>query len=337
MPSPHRLQLTIGLFAVFICTMIVFAWMVVRIFSVTEWSQTRYGVTFSTRYALQLGLDPMETYRGLVEDLGIRAVRLPVYWSDVERSSGVYDWWLLDQLVEYSAQMGVELTMVVGVKVPRWPECYVPDWAEGLDAQKRQQTVLRMIETTVNRYKKAQAVVRWQVENEPFFPYGECPHLTREEFRERVDLVRRLDPARPIQITVSGELGSWKTEADAADVLGISLYRLTWNDLFGYFVYPLSPAYYYSRAQFVSQDVDRVIVSELQAEPWFPEPIERRELLIWYQLFDADMLRANFEFVEQTHLPEVYLWGAEWWYLLKKNNNDRLWQTAKEYITPKNL
>ncbi len=305
-----------------------------RLTETPELEPTHYGITFSTVYAQQLGLDPKEAYRTLVEDLGVRAVRLPVYWSEIETASGVFDWALMDQLIEYSQALGVKLTLVVGTKVPRWPECYTPDWAEMLSQEGQHQGGVNMIEQTVQRYKDSAAIERWQVENEPFFPFGTCVQLTQVQFQERVDLVRRLDPTRPIQVTVSGEMGPWVVETNTADILGISMYRLTWNELFGYFMYPLIPEYYYVRAQIAQKKVARVIVSELQAEPWFPEPRERRPLAQWYQAFDAEMFRNNLKFVEDAHLPEVYLWGAEWWLLLRQNGDERLWEVAKEVFQP---
>ncbi len=318
---------------VFVLTLFLFTWVFMRLLQPTEISPTRYGITFSTRYTKQLGLDSSKTYRALVEDLGVKAVRLPVYWSEIERAQGQFDWELMDQLIEFSNAKKVDLTLVVGSKVPRWPECYIPDWAEMLDARGQQIAVLSMIEAVVERYKNTQAIERWQVENEPFFPFGNCPEMTQAQFQERVDLVRRLDPTRPIQVTVSGEIGPWTVEAEAADVLGISLYRLTWNDLFGYFMYPLFPEYYYSRAQLVQGKVERVIVAELQAEPWFPESLDRRTLEQWYLAFDAEMFARNLKFAREAHLSEVYFWGAEWWYFLKMSGDERLWQVAKEVFS----
>lgn len=322
-------HLTFSLLGVLALGVFLFSWIATTVFAPTAYPPTRYGVTFSTRYADQLGLDPREAYRALIEELGVRSVRLPVYWSEIERAQGEFDWELMDQLVAYSDALGVRLTMVVGVKVPRWPECYVPDWAEMLNTGEQHRAALSMMQTVVDRYQGVKAIERWQVENEPFFPFGLCPSLTVAQFQERVDLVRSLDPSRPIQITVSGEIGPWTTEAEAADILGISLYRLTWNDLFGYFMYPLSPEYYYTRAQLVRGDVERVIISELQAEPWFPEPLESRSLDHWYQAFDTEMFENNIAFVEDAHLSEAYLWGAEWWYYLKSHGDERLWNVAR--------
>ena len=301
-----------------------------------DWTPPRYGITFSTVYTKQLGLNVKEVYSAFVEDLGVRVVRLPVYWSEIEKTQDKFGWQELDDLVSYSEDYDVKLTLVVGTKVPRWPECFVPDWAETLESEKQQSRALNMITAVVNRYKNSTALERWQVENEPFFPFGICVPLKLAEFQERVDLVRSLDPIHPIQITVSGELASWENEGRAADILGISMYRLTWNDLFGYFMFPLTPEYYYTRAQLAQRFVDNVIVTELQAEPWFPEPIESRSLSQWYQSFDTDMFRKNLEFVEESKLPEAYLWGAEWWYLLKKNGDDRLWKVAEEVFSNRN-
>jgi hypothetical protein len=298
------------------------------------WLNTRpttdpvFGVTFSWVYAHQLKLDPVETYLALIDDLGVKDVRLPLYWSDIEIDPDVFEWELADELVEIAEDREVDLTVVVGMKVPRWPECYIPDWAQLLDEHSQHEQTLDFIEEAVKRYKNSIAVTRWQVENEPFFPFGICPSITTAQFKERVDLVRSLDD-RPIQVTVSGELGPWLESAQSADILGISMYRKTWNHLFGYFVYPLTPEYYFFRASLVKGYVSRVIVSELQAEPWFPEDIESRPLTDWYDVFTQEMLMDNVEFVRKAGLSEAYLWGTEWWYALKKAGDNRLWETAR--------
>ncbi|TAL49686.1 hypothetical protein EPN81_05075 [Patescibacteria group bacterium] len=299
------------------------------------WLNTRnvieptFGVTFSWVYARQLGADPEETYRAIIDDLGVRHVRLPLYWSEIERTQGQYDWSIPDELMALSQERDVKITLVAGMKVPRWPECYIPDWAESLNGDQQHQAVLSFLEQTVRHYQNSTALARWQVENEPFFPFGQCPTITGAQFQERVERVRSLD-GRPIQATVSGELGSWIDSAKVADVLGISLYRQTWNDFFGYFIYPLTPEYYFFRASLVQDDISKVIVSELQAEPWFPEPIESRPLTQWYESFDVDLFEDNVAFAREVGVSEAYLWGAEWWYVLKEAGDDRLWKAARQ-------
>ena len=314
------------LFVVIIFTY-VFLWM-----NTEPETEMVFGITYSWVYAQQLGLDPKTTYRDLVEDLKIRRVRIPLYWSEIQQKEGLFDWTLTDDLVRFSEDHQVELTLVIGAKVPRWPECFIPDWAESLDVFNREQAILVFLQTAVERYRDSPSVIRWQVENEPFFPFGQCPSLSTAEFEGRVQLVRSLD-ARPIQVSVSGEFGSWAQSARLADVLGISLYRQTWNTFFGYLFYPFTPDYYFFRSQFIQRKVSRVIVSELQAEPWFSVPIQSRPLEDWYQIFTAEMLNHNVQFVREAGFSEVYFWGAEWWYRLKQNGEDRLWETAKLFFT----
>lgn len=288
-----------------------------------------YGITYSVQYAEYLGIDPQAAYLALLEDVGVKRIRLPFYWSRIEARNNQYDWQEMDWYIKQAEEHGVEITAAIGRKVPRWPECFIPDWAEALDDGQLHNELMAYTRTLVNRYKDSPAIVRWQVENEAFFPFGMCPRPDVDNHLAELELVRSLD-SRPIQATVSGELEPWFDAAALADVLGISMYRVTWNDFFGYFFYPITPGFYASRANSVRPLVDRVIISELQAEPWFPEAMENRTPQEWYQVFDADTMRKNIYFAQRTGLDEVYLWGAEWWYFLKINGEDGLWDVARE-------
>jgi len=43
------------------------------------------------------------------------------------------------------------------------------------------------------------------------------------------------------------------------------------------------------------------------------------------------------EFAKKVGFPEIYLWGAEWWYWLKiTQNHPELWDTAKELFNQNN-
>src|SRR3989338_6565571 len=136
---------------------------------------SNFGVTFSSSYARELGLDEREVYRAILDDLGIRLVRLPVYWSQVERERDVFDWKLLDDLVGESERAGARVTLAIGAKVPRWPECYVPAWVEEKELEKELFAFLRNV---VVRYQSSSAIIRWQIENEALLSFGEgCPAL----------------------------------------------------------------------------------------------------------------------------------------------------------------
>lgn len=327
----HSKKFHAFLLVIFLIAIFTFAFAISSIRK-DKYELTRFGVTFSTHYAQQLGLDYQDLYKKIINELKVTSVRLPIYWSYVETSNNDYDWSQVDWLVKFSEENNVKLTIVTGEKVPRWPECFVPDWAEALSKKERNKEVLSFIEETVNRYKGSSALERWQVENEPFFPFGVCQPISMIEFQKRIDLVKALDN-HPIQLTVSGELGPWKEVAEEADVLGISLYRKTYNEIFGNFVYPLTPEYYFFRSRLVKEYVNTVIVSELQAEPWFSEEIENRELSEWYKLFNKQDFQNQVEFVKNSHIEEVYFWGVEWWEYLREHGEPALWEEAERVLS----
>jgi len=285
------------------------------------------GVTFSIVFAEELGLDWQETFVALLDEVGVRKFRIPVYWDRLERQQGSYDWWELDRILyEASQREGVEITLAVGRKVPRWPECFIPDWVADLSGSDQEQAVLDEIWQIVSHVGNHPSVVRWQVENEPFLAFGEgCPAHTQDLLQREIDLVRSLDD-RPIQLTVSGEQEPWLDAAARADVLGVSMYRLVWSDLIGFSLYPLGPEYYRVKAEAAKLLSDQVIVSELQAEPWFFKPIEDFSIEQQYQAFNVEALQNNVDFSAQTGLSESYLWGAEWWYYMKANGDGRHWE-----------
>ncbi len=291
-------------------------------------SHPRWGATFSPTYARFLGLDPHEAFRAVVADLGAKAIRLPLYWDSIEKAPGQDDWSGTDWYVHAAEQEGVKLTLVIGARVPRWPECHIPAWAQG-DADARDRALMAYLQAAVERYKGSPAVERWQVENEPGFTlFGECPSLSHDLLRREVLLVHSLD-TRPVQLTTSGEIQPWFPIERLADVLGTSVYRTVWNRYLGYLTYPFPPAFYRLRAIGARLFAGKVIISELQAEPWFPDSGVSKPITDDARLFTADDLKANAKFAEDTGLPEAYFWGVEWWYALKKAGDPRLWNAGK--------
>lgn len=297
-----------------------------------ENEEAKLGVTFSSRYATDIGLDSRETYRSILEDLNVKKVRLPVYWDLVEKTPGEYDFSEVDWQLEESARKNVEVILVVGQKVPRWPECAIPSWAENDDV-KRKEALLKFIKISVERYKSRPEIKYWQVENEPFLPFGVCPKLDVNLLDSEIALTRRIDPMRPVIVTDSGELSLWVRAAKRADIFGTTMYRTIWKKEIGYFTYPIGPRFFqfkhWLNKVFASQD--KAIVIELQAEPWISgyttnEPLEEQ-----FKSMDVKKLRDNVRFARQVGFPEIYLWGVEWWYWLKvEKNHPELWEVARE-------
>lgn len=286
------------------------------------------GATFSKPYAEYFGLDWKATYTALLDDMGARWLRIPAYWNDIEPERDVYDFDDVDwQLIE-AEKRDAKVILAVGRKLPRWPECHVPTWARGLNEDQAQARVLSMVEKVVRRYKDDPAIVAWQVENEPFFKFGDCPEPDRTFLQREVAIVRSLD-RRPIVITESGELSTWINAASIADVLGISTYRIVWGKLIGYFYWPATPRYYIQRISAIRGLVSKVIISELQAEPWVTAPIATIPVGDQLRLMNPTRLGDNISFSKKIGVSEVYLWGVEWWYWLKIKGHPEMWDAGK--------
>jgi len=291
-----------------------------------------YGASFSIEYSTYLGLDWQEVFLAMGDDLEIGHVRIPVTWSSVEPEQADYAYGNLDRMMNVAADRGVEVTLVVGAKTLRWPECYYPSWIDWASTHYDVDFQLAHVRATVERYREHDALVRWQVENEPMFPFGECPSPNLDLVFAEIDLVRELDSLHPVMVTTSGEQSIWAVSSLGADVLGVSLYREVVNPMVGYFVFPLGPEYYRAQSFIAEIFVDEVIVSELQAEPWLTVSPDALELDSVVEMFDARDLRRNVRFAQRVRAPEVLFWGIEWWYYVGTRGDWGLWDAARDLI-----
>lgn len=294
-----------------------------------------WGVTFSQKYARDLGLDWQEAYIAMLDDLGVKKVRIPIYWDFVEQEEGVYYFEEVDWMLEQAFEREVEVIPVIGIRVPRWPECHVPYWAEDLEKEKQQESILALIEDIVLKYKDNEYISYWQVENEPFLvTFGECAWADKNFLKQEIALVRKLDPGTPILVSESGELSSWFQGSNIADTIGTSLYRQTWWHAIGggYFKIPVTPVHYYRKAMIVERLFDaNVICTELQAEPWGPAPTFAISLDEQAKSMNIEKFRENIAYAQRTGLSEFYFWGVEWWYWMKIEHGDNeYWEEAKK-------
>lgn len=298
-----------------------------------------YGVTFSYSWSAKLGLDPQQTYLAILDDLKVKNLRLPFYWSEIEKEEGKYNFDDFDWQINEAEKRGIKIIAAIGYKLPRWPECHEPEWARNQKSKIKNKKLLNYIETTVNRYKNSSAIWAWQVENEPFLSFGECPELDEELLDKEIALVRSLDPAvagRPIIITESGELSTWHRGAKKADILGTTMYRVIWHPRIpfgGYLKYPLPPAFFQFKANIVKifAPIKKIIVVELQTEPWGPKQLYEAPLDQQFSHFDFQQFKENINYVQKVGFPEVYFWGVEWWYWLKqKQNHPEFWEEARK-------
>lgn len=291
------------------------------------------GVDFSVKQARSLFLNWQEVYIAMLDDLEVKKIRIHAPWNLVEPEMGEYDFSDLDWQIEEAAKRDVEIILAIGRRTPRWPECHDPEWIEKMSEEIVFERQLDIVEKVVNRYKYNNTIVMWQVENEPLLDaFGECPPGNYSNLRKEVSLVRTLDD-RPILITDSGELGLWVLAANSGDYFGTTIYKVTYNNVLGYYYYHLPPLFYRLKAWLVGKDLDNVFISELQAEPWAEDGFRITPLKDQYISMDKERLVSHIEFARKTGFKAAYLWGVEWWYWLKETKGQlEIWQTAKEYL-----
>lgn len=291
-----------------------------------------YGITFSLKQAESLGLDWQEAYASILDDLKIKKIRLAAYWDEIEAEKDSYVWEDLDWQIKKASEVGVEIILAVGGRLPRWPECHFPKWLENVSQVEKREQLLEYIELTINRYKDNKNIAAWQVENEPFLiNFGECPKLDKDLLDEEIALVKSLDK-RPIVVTDSGELSAWIPAARRADIFGTTMYRDTYSKLLRSYVhYPIEPGFFRFKKNItrIFSDPEKWVVIELQAEPWGSVPFQElpkteRDITMSLEKF-KDMI----DFSRKTGFKEFYLWGVEWWYWeWKVNGDERFWEEA---------
>lgn len=295
----------------------------------------RMGVTFIPSYAEHYELDPKETMRAMIDDLGVRQFRLVSYWSQYEKTPDQYDFTELDWQFRYAEAANAKISLAIGLRQPRWPECHMPQWASQMEMKEWLPELKEYMGVVIDRYKDSPALESYQLENEFFLKvFGICPDHTRERLIEEYDFVKERDPDHPIIVSRSNNAIGFPIGKPTPDEFGVSIYKRVWDKTFTkrYFEYPL-PAWFYAFLAgggkiLTGKDL---IVHELQAEPWAPTDTKSSSLAEQDKSLDAKRLKDRFTYGRATGMRELYLWGAEWWYWRKvKHNDTSTWDVARE-------
>jgi len=298
-----------------------------------------YGVSFSKFHSDELQLDWKKVYLALLDDLKVRNFRLSAHWPSTEPEDGRFNFSELDFQMQEAQKRGASVILAVGRRLPGWPECHVPDWAQKLDSETRDQKLLQYIETTVERYKDFGNIKYWQVENEPYFTAfsrSDCGDLDESFLKKEIALVRQLDPQHPILLTDSGEWGTWYKPYKIGDAFGTSMYLYVYFKQGGIskpIRYPLIPAFYRIKQNIIQTIFGKKpsLVIELSAEPWLLQPIVETPLDLQLERMGVDKFNETINFAQETGFDTFYFWGAEWWYWMKeKQNHPEFWERARE-------
>jgi len=301
---------------------------------------TTLGVTFIADYATYLGLDAHQNYTAILDDLHVKHLRLVSYWSDIEPVQGTYDFSELDWEMDQARAHNATVSLSIGLRQPRWPECHAPAWVDtNKDSSTWEPQLNAYITAVVNRYKNNPALQSYQLENEYYLnAFGECNNFSRARLGSELALVHSIDPTRPVIMSRSNNYAGFSLRQPLPDIVGISIYRHVWSGpIRRYLTYPF-PSWYYAFLAGAEQILTGKpsVVHELQAEPWPPngQGILNTSLHEQDRTFDAQTLQSTAKFGRQTGVKNIDLWGAEYWYYRMVTLHDpSVWNAAKQIFT----
>jgi hypothetical protein len=300
----------------------------------------KIGTTFIKINAEHLGLDWRSAYQETVNDLGIKYVRIPVFWDLLEQEPEKFDWADLDWQMQQAAQANAKVMLAIGHRVPRYPECYAPAWTKDLDRAAFKRSLFKMLETIVLRYQNHPALDAWQVENEPLakilgkiWGSDACRDIA-PWVAEEVDFVKQLDQHRHPTI-VTYAFSPWPSSQlrqmlnFKSDVVAITVFNKLFfrSPIFNGYVEmfkfgPIAPLRLPYQRSLVQQHRKNFWVAEMQAEPWGPKgPYDFDQPEDAYISMNPERLRETWDYAERSGAERIYLWGVEWW--LSERNQGR--------------
>jgi hypothetical protein len=279
----------------------------------------------------------------MLSDLGLKQVRLVSYWSDIEPQPGKYDFSKLDWQFAMANKYGAKVSLAIGLRQPRWPECHEPSWTHSEPKSQWQPQLNDYMTAVINHYKNNPALGDYELENEFFMKvFGDCKDFDRGRLISEYNMVKNLDSKHPVIVSRSDNWIGLPVGKPTPDEFAISVYKRVWDATIThrYFEYPL-PSWYYSFLAGAGEIITgkNMIIHELQAEPWPPKgtSITSVSLTEQFKSMNANRMKKRIDYSKATGMKTIDLWGAEWWYWLKEKKGDpSVWNVVKQAITQTN-
>ena len=321
----------------------------------------KIGTTFSPVQCAYLGLNWRETYLSILE-MGFDLIRLGAYWNEIEKEQGVYDFSKLDWQVKEARKRDIPVVLTVGMKAPRWPEYFIPDWVMekvtfsfGADVSKSaylKEHTLKFIEAVVERYKKEATIRYWQVENEPLNRFGGEYWVIGKNFLiQEIELVKRIDgEKRPVILTTAtypNKLLRFTSGIfikhdpieeclEMCDILGLNVYPVVGHKFLGLNFYfrtnKKEKELYFSKLLAKARDAGKEAwIVEFQAEPWEAGRLVYKENKKPSSI-RIDSFEESFQEVREIGFDVILLWGAEHWHFRHIQRKDPEWKEKIQNI-----
>ncbi len=322
----------------------------------------KVGVTFSPVQCAYLDQAWKSTYNNILA-MDFDIIRLGAYWNEIEPKEGLYNFTRLDFQIEKAKRRGLPIVLSVGMKAPRWPEYFIPEWviekaelSYACDVSRSEylrKNTLRFVRKIVERYNNEKAIACWQVENEPLDRAGpNLWYISKDFLKQEALLIRKIDKMqRPLMINIAtypnrllryvnrflSANNPLKDATEICDILGLNIYPTIGQKFFS--VEMIFKASLKQRKKYIKSIKERVDkknitlwITELQAEPWDPGKLVHLDRAQPITSSPAQMKR-HFSELRSLGIDTIFLWGAEYWFFRKKRFHDTSWiDTARGLI-----
>lgn len=300
-----------------------------------EVARDKFGVSFSIKQCRNFKLNPEETLDWLIKDAGFRRFRLMSYWNEHEKSPGKYDFTSLDKQIEAISKAGGIVTLCLGARQPRWPENHWPNWAWELSKAERTEALFKYIEVVVKRYRNKKCIISYQLENEALLAsFGERPEVDRGRLRQEFQLVKKLDPKRPVVMSTSTSWGI-PLRQPIPDIVGFSYYQVLYNSKLKRYTTAFHKPWIDRWHKFVIRIIHGkpTFIHELQLEPWGPTAIWKMPVEEQDKSMSVKQIPKNVSLAKSTNCYPIDLWGGEWWYWRAKQGDKSIIEAVQAAIS----
>ncbi len=288
------------------------------------------GTTYSHKEISFLKLDNEKGFSDLLE-LGFDIIRLGCYWDEIQPQKDTWDLTQIKKYLSLCEEREQKVLLTIGMKSPRWPEYYIPEWLKERAVSTLFPEVSFFLQKCIEELQQFSCITHWQVENEPTGISGpDQLTIPLSLLEKEVTLVRSLD-TRPIVINAWGD-DIEKQDVVASfsplsDIIGFDLYYKTPKGKF-FYQGPQSSQTYFK--QIIKSSPKPVWIIELQAEPW--ETTQEKKFGKNPRSMSPKILLEHYQKTLELSAQAILFWGYEYWYLRKEQKDNRYFDLIRQLI-----
>ncbi len=296
--------------------------------------QIVFGASISSKACDGFSTEITDVLRESIAQLGITRYRVMTYWDECEIEQGKYNFSKVDELLDIIEEAQGSVTLCLGLRQPRYPECHQPEWAKQLAASEWEAALFDFITKTVMHFRGRDVIVSYQLENEALNKgIGTCQNYSRRRLREEFSLVASLDSTKPIIMSMTNSWGI-PLRRPIPDRVGFSMYRHQWGKK-GLSNSHRSVRFIRLRKWLMEAVFARpVFCHELQLEPWGPRATQDLPDDQQNELMGPQQLREAIAYATDSGMDVIDMWGLEWWHWRKHHQDDpEAWKTMQQLLS----